>query len=56
MKKIIVAGILSLTGCAESDKVDCGDAGSVDAGEDAGCVATQSQHIAFPDMLVHFER
>jgi len=56
MKKIIVAGILSLTGCAEDDRVRCDDldGGIVDAGEDAGCVGTQI--IAFPDMLVHYER
>jgi len=38
MKKIIVAGILSLTGCAEDDRVRCDDldGGIVDAGEDAG--------------------
>ena len=56
MKKIIVAGILSLTGCAEDDRVRCDeiDGGIVDAGEDEGWVGTQI--IAFPDRLVHFER
>jgi len=40
MKKIIVAGILSLTGCAEDDRVRCDDldGGIVDAGEDAGTI------------------
>lgn len=56
MKKIIVAGILCLTGCGEDDRVRCDDldSGIIDAGEDAGCV--NEQIIAFPDMLVHFKR
>jgi len=58
MKKIIVAGILSLTGCAEDDRVRCDDLDGgildTDAGTDAGCVYTEM--IAFPDMLVTFER
>jgi len=54
MKKIIVAAILGLTACAEDDRVS--DAGilDTDAGTDAGCVYTEI--IAFPDMLVNFER
>ena len=66
MKKIIVAGILSLTGCVEDDRVLCkesdaglSDAGLSDAGEvgDAGDVACVSeQFIAFPDLLVNVER
>ena len=60
MKKIIVAGILSLTGCIEDDRVLCkeSDAGLSDAGEvgDAGDVAGISeQFIAFPDLLVNVE-
>jgi len=55
MKKIIVAGILSLTGCIEDDRVRCTDldGGLSDAG-DAGCV--NEEVIAFPDMVVHIER
>ena len=53
MKKIIVAGILSLTGCVEDDRVLCeeSDAGLSDAGEvgDAGDVACISeQFYCFP--------
>jgi len=58
MKKIIVAGILSLTGCIEDDRVRCTDldGGLPDAGaaSDAGCV--DEEIIAFPDMVVHMER
>ena len=52
MKKIIVAGILSLTGCVEDDRVRCdpSDGGSADG----GCVETQ--FIAFPDLLVKVKR
>tara|TARA_R110000824_G_scaffold290358_2_gene478880 strand:- start:1490 stop:1675 length:186 start_codon:yes stop_codon:yes gene_type:complete len=55
MKIIIVAGILSLTGCIEDDRVRCTDldGGLFDAG-DAGCVS--EEFIAFPDMVVHIER
>ena len=55
MKKIIVASILCLTGCAEDDRVRCDDldAGITDSG-DAGCV--DEQIIAFPALAVHFER
>jgi hypothetical protein len=61
MKKIIVAGILSLTGCVEDDRVLCkeSDAGLSDAGEvgDAGDVAcVNEQLIAFPDLLADTER
>jgi len=58
MKKIIVAAILGLTACAEDDRVRCEDIDAgildTDAGTDAGCVYTEI--IAFPDMLVNFER
>lgn len=55
MKKIIIAGIFCLTGCLEDDRVRCDqlDGGVSDAG-DAGCVETQ--HIAFPDQLVHVQQ
>jgi len=61
MKKIIVAGILSLTGCVEGDKIVCdgSDAGLSDAGEfgDAGDIACiDEQFIAFPDLLVNVKR
>jgi len=55
VKKIIFVGILCLTSCGKDDRVRCADldGGTVDGG-DAGCV--EDQIIAFPDMLVHFER
>ena len=58
MKKIIVAGILSLTGCAEDDRVRCDDldGGIADAGDGGIIACVDDQIIAFPDMLVHFER
>jgi hypothetical protein len=55
MKKVIVAVLLSLTGCIEDGRMRCADldGGTSDAG-DAGCVDTEN--VAFPDMLIHIDR